>query len=190
MTEIPVLQANTAVAAARSKWRYTGKQRPPFAESSGPGQESVWDYPRPPRCESVAARVEIRTQGVVLASSTAAQRVLETAGAPTYYLPPADVDLAALRFTEQYSLCEWKGRAQTFDVAVAGAQPIVGAGWRYVEMFPEFLHLHEWCAFYPQHLACFVGDQRVTPQPGGYYGGWVTPDLVGPIKGAQNSAGW
>lgn len=190
MTVIPLLEETVAIRAARGKWRYTGKQRPSFAEPTHSLQESVWDYPRPPRCEVVQALVEVRANGVTLAQTHSARRVLETAGAPTYYLPPQDVDLARLAFTQQGSICEWKGRAQGIDVIGPGGVSVASAGWRYVEMFAEFAHLHEWCAFYPQRVECFVGAERATAQPGGYYGGWVTANLAGPIKGGPNSSSW
>ena len=190
MTGIPLLEENAAVQAARSKWRYTGTQRPDFAEAPTAEQESVWDFPRPPRCEPVAEVVEVRAGEVLIARTTAAQRVLETAGAPTYYIPPQDVDLSRLVFSTQQSICEWKGRAQAFDVRGADSEMIHGAGWRYIEMFTAFAHLHEWCSFYPARVACCIGEQAVAPQPGGFYGGWVTPSLAGPIKGGPNSSAW
>jgi len=190
MTQVPLLEENAAIEAARGHWQYTGAQRPEFAESPGAGQESVWDFPRPPRCEAVAELVEVRAQGVVIARTQRAQRVLETAGAPTYYIPPEDVDLTRIRFGARSSVCEWKGRAQVLDVLGNDGEAIVGAGWRYVEMFRAFVHLYQWCAFYPALVDCFLGEQAVTAQPGGYYGGWVTPSLAGPIKGAPNSSAW
>ena len=112
-------------------------------------------------------------------------RVLETAGAPTYYFPPGDVETTLIEFGEMASICEWKGVAQSIHV-----QGIQDAGWRYIRMFEDFAELHEWPSFYPKKLLCFVDTELVTHQPGGYYGGWVTSDLAGPIKGAAGSESW
>jgi uncharacterized protein (DUF427 family) len=179
------LAVTPEVAAARRHWRYRGQERPPFAETPGPGQLSVWDFPRPPRREPVAQRLRVLGDGVVLADTVRGCRVLETAGAPTYYFPPEDVATSALVSQGVRSLCEWKGLAESF--AWRHVDP---AAWRYVQTFPEFADIRGWFAFYPTGLACYVGDERVTPQPGGYYGGWVTRDLAGPIKGAPGTAGW
>ena len=103
---------------------------------------------------------------------------------PTYYFPPDDVNLDMLEFDAQTSICEWKGIAQA--VAVAG---ISNAGWRYVEMFPAYLEIYQWLSFYPGKLICYIDDEVVQPQPGAYYGGWVTDAVVGPIKGGQGSEG-
>jgi uncharacterized protein (DUF427 family) len=115
-------------------------------------------------------------------------RVLETAGAPTYYIPPGDVLDGLLVELESSSICEWKGLATSF---VLVDEPAWGAvAWCYRDSFPEFIDIQNWYAFYPNRLACYVGDERVNAQPGGYYGGWVTRDLKGPIKGEPGSGHW
>ena len=121
----------------------------------------------------------------VIADTTSGVRVLETAGAPTYYFPPADVDPTIVSYGEVTSLCEWKGAAQT-----ANLPDVANAGWRYVQMFEEFAALYQWPSFYPSRVRCFVGDEQATPQPGGFYGGWVTKNLTGPIKGEPGSNYW
>ena len=184
-TAVPVLPESPQILEARRKWRFTGAQRPDFAEPADDDQESVWDFPRPPVVQKVAQSLRVLHEGQLIAETRQGVRVLETAGAPTYYFPPSDVDLTLLSFGELSSICEWKGVAQ--EVHVAG---IENAGWRYVRMFEAFADLFEWVSFYPARLSCFVGDEQVSPQPGGYYGGWVTANLVGPIKGAPGSAGW
>jgi uncharacterized protein (DUF427 family) len=111
--------------------------------------------------------------------------VLETAGAPTYYFSPADVIRKRLVRLSGMTLCEWKGLACSFSLG--GDAPVA---WSYVEVFPEFEAIHGWFAFYPARVDCFVADVQVAGQPGGYYGGWVTPGLKGPIKGVPGSEHW
>jgi len=178
------------VLLARSRWRFTGSERPSWAERPAPGRESVWDYPRPPRIEPETRRVRVAHRGVAVAESARALRVLETAGAPTLYLPPADVDLGRLAPNAGVSFCEWKGRARLFDVLAAG-DVLEAAAWCYPDPYPEFEAIRGWLAFHPGRLSdCWLAETRATPQPGGYYGGWVTPDLAGPIKGGPGSAAW
>jgi uncharacterized protein (DUF427 family) len=173
----------------RAGWKYDGRARPPFAETPGPGQESVWDYPRPPRLEPDPRLVEVRAGDVVVASTRRALRLLETAGAPTFYLPPDDVRLELLEPAAGSSFCEWKGEARYWSV-VAGAQRVERAGWSYPHPYPEYAALRDHLAFFADRLECFVAGEHVRPQPGGFYGGWVTSELVGPIKGEPGSHGW
>lgn len=145
----------------------------------------MWDFPRPPRLESVAQPLRVVSAGRVVAATAAGVRVVETAGAPTYYFPPTDVDEASLVGEGETSVCEWKGIATAYTVA--GHR---GAAWAYHRTFDEFAAIRGWLSFYPTVLACYVGDERVGPQPGGYYGGWVTQRLRGPIKGGPGSSDW
>lgn len=184
MTRVPVLEETTRIIEARQHWQYRGQHRPEFAVVPAAGQESVWDYPRPPRIEAVDVPLRVEANGNVVALTRSGKRVVETAGAPTYYFPPDDV-LVSVEPERGGSVCEWKGLAQPLQIAGVGS-----AAWRYVQMFPAFTELYEWVAFYPTALDCFVGEERVTPQPGGYYGGWVTSNLVGPIKGEPGSGHW
>ncbi len=170
------------VEAARGQWRFTGQERPPFAVEPGPGQRSVWDFPRPPVIEPVPEEVTVRLGDTLLARTTRCLRVLETASPPTYYLPPEDVQRELLQAAPERSHCEWKGLAHYWDLVHDG-ETLRGVAWSYPEPFPEFAALADHLAFYPTVLDCRVGDARVTPQPGGFYGGWITPDLVGPFKG-------
>lgn len=183
--EVPLLRATSAIIEARSKWRYTGAARPEFAENPSTGCESVWDYPRPPVIVKCSRRLKVYVDKICIADTTAGVRVLETAGAPTYYFPPEDVDMTQLELQESTSVCEWKGAAQS--ITVAGR---ADAAWRYIEMFPEFSQLYQWLSFYPAILDCFIDDEQANPQPGGYYGGWVTANLGGPIKGEPGSESW
>lgn len=156
----------------------------------GPGQESVWDYPRPPRVEPVPERIRVVVDGVTVADSTRALRVLETAGAPVYYVPREDARTDLLRRSPRTSSCEWKGGASywTFGSG-AGERPDVA--WSYERPLPGFEAIAGYLAFYAGRVdEAWVGDERVTPQPGGFYGGWLTTRIVGPVKGEPGSSGW
>lgn len=153
--------------------------------------ESVWDYPRPPRLEPAGRPVRVEHGGNVVAASARAWRVLETSHPPVYYVPWEDVAQELLVPVAVTSFCEWKGQATYFDVVVPGAERAVRAAWTYLRPTRAFAELAHAVAFYAQRLdACFVGDEQATPQPGLFYGGWVTSDLVGPFKGEPGSAGW
>jgi uncharacterized protein (DUF427 family) len=156
----------------------------------GPGQESVWDYPRPPRVEPTARRIRVVLGGVVIADSTRAHRVLETSHPPVYYIPPADIRMEHLTPVPESSFCEWKGRAGYYTVA-AGGKRAERAAWYYPSPTPAFAAIKDAVAFYAGPMdACYVDDELVTPQPGGFYGGWITADVVGPFKGGPGSWGW
>lgn len=169
-------------------WKHTGQQRPDFADSPGPGQESVWDYPRPPSLVTSDELVDVSIGYVPLASSRSALRVLETASPPTYYIPAADIDWRLLVATEHSSFCEWKGRASYF--ALAGNPAAGPVAWRYADPSERFAALHEHVSFYPDRIGCFVNGERVRPQPGSFYGGWITDRVVGPFKGAPGTGHW
>jgi len=155
------------------------------------GQESVWDYPRPPRCEPCARHIRIEAGGITLADTTQSYRVLETSHPPVYYLPPADVRIDHLSISaERGSFCEWKGAARYYDLAVNDVL-ISNAAWSYPSPTPAFAAIKDYLAFYPHKMeACYVDDLQVTPQAGGFYGGWITPDIVGPFKGEPGTMGW
>jgi uncharacterized protein (DUF427 family) len=134
--------------------------------------------------------VVVMFAGMVLADSERALRVLETSHPPVYYLPPDGVRLDRLRATARTSFCEWKGRAQYLDI-VAGGREATAAAWCYRQPVPAFDSLRDHVAFYAQAMdGCWVGGERVRPQPGGFYGGWITDDVVGPFKGEPGSSGW
>ncbi len=162
----------------------------PKPVAPGPGQESVWDYPRPPRLERVPERILILFAGEILADTTAAWRVLETSHPPTYYLPVQDIAAGALVPAGGGSVCEWKGPAVYWDVALGGRRA-PRAGWSYPDPLRPFEALADHVAFYAGPMeVCFVGEERATPQPGGFYGGWMTSRIVGPVKGVPGSWGW
>jgi uncharacterized protein (DUF427 family) len=156
----------------------------------GPGQESVWDYPRPPRVEKSNKHVQVNFNNVTIADTHAAIRVLETSHPPVYYIPPDDIKMKYLNSVPGSSYCEWKGRASYYTVSV-GDEQAERACWYYLNPTEAFETIENYIAFYPSKMdACLVDGERVQPQPGGFYGGWITKDIVGPFKGEQGTAGW
>ena len=152
--------------------------------------EFVRDYPRPPRLERAERHILVRHAGLVVADTRRALRVLETYHPPVYYLPPDDVITSLLEPAAGTSLCEWKGRARYWDLRVAGRR-VERAAWSYPDPTPSFAGLRDHLAFYSSRVdECLVDGEQVRPQPGGFYGGWITPDLVGPFKGEPGTRGW
>lgn len=153
-------------------------------------RENVQDYPRPPRLEPVPQRLVVVLGGAVIADTMRGLRVLETHHAPTYYIPPEDVAAGALRPAGGGSFCEWKGRAAYSDVTGGGVTR-ARAAWCYPAPSGRFAALAGCVAFYAAMMdECRVGDVVASPQPGGFYGGWVTPNLEGRIKGAPGTEWW
>ena len=156
----------------------------------GPGQESVWDYPRPPRLEDSAKHIQVVFNGVILADTRRAKRVLETSHPPVYYLPPEDIQQQYLLPARGSSFCEWKGQAAYYTVTV-GDRTEESVAWFYPHPTPAFEALKGYVAFYPSRMdACSVDGERVQPQPGDFYGGWITSEIVGPFKGSPGTMGW
>ena len=156
----------------------------------GPNQESVWDFPRPPRLEDFSELIKVVVGDTVIAESDRCKRVLETSHPPVYYIPPADISMDLLRPTDRQSWCEWKGIARYFDVVV-GARIIPNTAWAYPSPTDAFEPIRDYVAFYPNLVdACFVGEEQVQPQAGGFYGGWITSNIVGPFKGEPGTRGW
>jgi uncharacterized protein (DUF427 family) len=156
----------------------------------GPGQESVWAYPRPAIAEPCAARIVIEHRGLVIVDTHASIRTLETSHPPSYYVPRADIAPGALRRSDGNSLCEWKGEAIYWDVVV-GDLVLARAGWSYPAPSRNFTVLRDHVAFYAGRFdRCSVDGETVRPQPGSFYGGWITPNLSGPFKGGPGSQGW
>lgn len=155
-----------------------------------PGQESVWDYPRPPRLEPVSKRIQIIFNGEIIADTTRAQRVLETSHPPVYYIPPQDIRMDWLRPGSGRSFCEWKGAAGYYTVEVNGKRA-ENAAWYYPNPTAPFAAIKNFVAFYAAPMdACLVDGEVARPQPGNFYGGWVTDDIVGPFKGEPGTMGW
>ncbi len=180
-----------AHARARAGWRYTGDDRPTFAAPPAAGQESVWDYPRPPRLVSDAREVIVRVGDVELARTRRAMRMLETASPPTFYIPFADARRDLLVEAPEFgqSHCEWKGRARYLSI-VTDAGILPGAGWTYPSPDEPYEALAECFSVYPGRVACFVDGERVRAQDGGFYGGWVTDEIAGPWKGNVGTSYW
>lgn len=159
-------------------------------DTPGPGQESVWGYPRPPRVEPVHGRVTVELNGRMLVDTTRALRVLETSHPPTVYVPRSDVASGALRDAEGTSFCEFKGRVGYLDV-VAGDVVAARAAWYYPSPSRGFEQLIDHVAIYPGRMdRCTLDGDVVTAQEGDFYGGWITPRVVGPFKGAPGTWGW
>ena len=175
--------------AARDHWTWRGQSRPPFAVKPGPDQVSVWDFPRPPRVKADRREVVVRWGDVELARTTRAICVLETAHPPSFYLPWVDVARSFFEPVDGGSFCEWKGPASYWTL-VDGDRRLPGMAWSYPRPLTGAEPLADCVAFYPSVLECRVDGALVEPQPGGFYGGWITPELVGPFKGGPGSSGW
>ncbi|MGF1535634.1 MAG: DUF427 domain-containing protein [Elainellaceae cyanobacterium] len=155
-----------------------------------PGQESVWDYPRPPRLEPASKRVRVVFNGETIVDSQQAMRVLETSHPPVYYVPPEDVKTACFQPASRRSFCEWKGVAAYYTIAV-GDRTAEEVAWYYPDPTEAFAAIKDYIAVYPSRMeACYLGDERVQAQPGDFYGGWITSDIVGPFKGSAGTWGW
>lgn len=155
----------------------------------GPGQESAWDYPRPPRLEKTADRLRV-IFGKAIADTVTGYRVLETSHPPVYYVPPSDIDDKYLRSAAGSSWCEFEGHARYWSLAVAG-RTSDRAAWSYPEPTASFEPIRDYLAFYASRVdACWVADELVTSQPGDFYGGWITSRVVGPFKGGAGTQGW
>jgi uncharacterized protein (DUF427 family) len=162
----------------------------PEPDPKGPGQESVWDYPRPPLAEPTARRIQIIHRGVTLADTRGAWRTLETSHPPTYYIPQNNIAMAHLAANPARSICEWKGQAVYWDVTIGG-ETIAGAGWSYPRPSAAFAGIRDYIAFYAAPFdQVLVDGEQVIPQPGGFYGGWITSREAGPFKGIPGSRFW
>ena len=162
----------------------------PRPDPVGPGQTSVWTFPRPAIAEACAARVTIEHRGVIIADTMASVRTLETSHPPSFYIPPSAIAPGILRLAEGSSFCEWKGVATYWDLLI-GDLVLSRVGWSYADPSPGFRSLRDYIAFYAGAFdRCAVDDEKVTPQPGGFYGGWITNALAGPFKGVPGSQGW
>jgi uncharacterized protein (DUF427 family) len=152
--------------------------------------ESVWEYPRPPRVEPTARAVRVVFNGVTVAETTRALRVLETSHPPVYYIPPEDVRGEYLRPSRRHTFCEFKGEACYYDLEVAG-RVAADAAWYYPHPARGYEALRAHVAFYPGRVdACFVDDEQVQAQAGDFYGGWITSEISGPFKGGPGTSGW
>ena len=174
---------------ARAQWRWRGHDRPAFAIAPLPSQESVWDYPRPPRLAQDDREVVVRWGEIEIARTRRAIRVLETSHPPSFYLPWQDVARQLFHEAPGSSMCEWKGPARYWSL-LDGQHALRSVGWSYPHPLAGAEALADRVAVYASVLECRVDGALVRPQPGGFYGGWITPELVGPFKGEPDSGGW
>ncbi len=166
----------------RDGWKNRGDSRPDFAIEPAEGQESVWDYPRPPAILPDTRHVVIRHGDITIADTTNSIRILETASAPTFYIPPEDINTDLLVPYDGSSFCEWKGESTYWSVHISETL-IQAAGWSYPDPFEDFSAIKNYISFYPAKVGCYVDGEKARPQPGGFYGGWITDEIVGPVKG-------
>jgi uncharacterized protein (DUF427 family) len=179
----------TWIDAAREQWTWRGQARPPFAVKPAPGQESVWDYPRPPIVVPDPREIVVRWDEVEIARTRRALRVLETSHPPSFYLPWDDVAASMLEPARGTSYCEWKGPARYWNL-VDRHRRLDGVAWSYPDPIGGAEALATRVAFHAGVLDCRVDGASVRPQPGGFYGGWITQELVGPFKGEPGSQSW
>lgn len=154
------------------------------------GEESVWDYPRPPALELFKGSVEVNHAGQNIVRTDAAIRILETSHPPVFYLPLTDVNREFLKESEHRSFCEWKGKAQYFHLVIGG-ELIRNAAWFYPEPKESYAALKNHVAIYPSKVdECLVNGEKAKAQEGDFYGGWITKNIAGPFKGSPGSFGW
>jgi uncharacterized protein (DUF427 family) len=177
------------IRMARQQWKWQGQTRPTFATPPGSGQVSVWDFPRPPLLVQDTREVVVHWGEVEVARTHRAVLVLETSHPPSVYLPWDDVAKHLLEASGGGSFCEWKGPA-TYWRLVSGESRLPRVAWSYPKPLASAEILADCVAFYPANLNCQIDGARVRPQPGGFYGGWITPELVGPFKGEPGSEHW
>jgi len=168
-------------------WTHKGTQRPPFAEQPAGWQESVWDYPRPPALMADGRLAEVRDGDRLIARSAKNFRVCETASPPTFYLPPEQVDWSLLQPVEGSTYCEWKGFAHYWRLKTGPSLPVA---WSYPNPRPLFIRIANFVSFYPGRVSCSLDGQPVRAQAGGFYGGWITDEIVGPFKGEPGTGHW
>ena len=161
--------------------------RPDFAIQPGLGQESVWDYPRPPAIRPEPRLVEVSDGDTVIARSKQTYKVMETASPPTFYIPASDVNLDALVAISASTYCEWKGTASYFALPGKPDEPV---GWCYEQPRPRFDMIKGYLAFYPGRVDCRLGGEMAATQAGRFYGGWITSEVVGPFKGEPGTGHW
>jgi uncharacterized protein (DUF427 family) len=162
----------------------------PQPDPAAPGQESVWSYPRPAIAAPCTAHIVIMHAGIIIADTHASIRTLETSHPPSYYIPPSGIAPGVLRRAVGTSFCEWKGTAVYWDVVI-GSVVLTRVGWSYPSPNQDFSLLRDHVAFYAGPFdRCSIDGETVTPQPGDFYGGWITRTLAGPFKGVAGSRGW
>jgi uncharacterized protein (DUF427 family) len=174
-----------------------GGMKPPIERRSGiaangKAYESVWDFPRPPRLEFVSWHIRVVHAGQTIVDAPSAVRILETSQPPAYYVSTDHIDMAHLRPSKRSTVCEWKGVATYADlVDTAGTVLVTDVAWMYPDPVPSYSELAGHWAFYAQRVAeCWVDDERVEPNEGSFYGGWITCNVTGPFKGGPGTLHW
>jgi uncharacterized protein (DUF427 family) len=158
--------------------------------NTSPEKEYVWDYPRPPKLENSEKHIKVVFNGLTIAETKRSKRILETSHPPVYYIPPEDVDMRYLMKSTLTTVCEWKGKASYYTVELRGRRA-ENSAWYYPDPNKRYAELKNYIAFYAQLMdACYVDGEMVISQPGSFYGGWVTSDIVGPFKGSPGTMGW
>ena len=178
----------------RDYYRNKNRGRPAPNDIPKPrkGQESVWDYPRPPALEHIKAHGLVKYKDIIIADSKNIIKIMETASPPTYYIPENDIDINMLHKNNHYTFCEWKGEANYFDL-VSGSNVIENVAWTYPDPLADttdFLPIKHHLAFYAGTLDCYLDDEKVDPQQSKFYGGWVTSRILGPFKGEPGTSHW
>ncbi len=169
-------------------WNFNGKVKPSFAIEPKDGEESVWDYPRPPSIQRDSRTVLIILNGNRICETRKALKVMETASPPSFYIPRSDIDLSYLKINQEVTFCEWKGMANYYgDSSDSELKSIC---WYYPNPKSYFTSIKDHLAFYPARVDCFINNEKVNAQKGGFYGGWVTKEIIGPFKGDDQTLGW
>jgi uncharacterized protein (DUF427 family) len=173
-----------------NKWRNMKRKRPDNIATPGPGQESIWDYPRPPKVELFTKKIRVEFAGVVIADTTESYKVSETSSPPCYYIPQTDIKMDYLFKSAYRTLCEWKGSASYWTIQV-GDKITKNAGWSYPEPWDGFEQIKDCIAFFAGRVdGCYIDTEKVVPQAGDFYGGWITSNIVGPFKGDPGTEAW
>ncbi|MEX0844316.1 MAG: DUF427 domain-containing protein [Balneolaceae bacterium] len=171
--------------SGQSNWEYHGQKRPEFAIKPNTGQESVWDYPRPPKLVPDDREILVIFANKIIAHTRNAIRILETSNPPEFYIPPSDINVKYLKKTTGESRCEWKGESIYWDVIVDEEVAKRGA-WSYPKPSPDYNKIKSYLSFYPSKMDCYVNGEHVKPQPGENYRGWITKEIVGPVRGESD----
>ncbi len=173
-----------------NKWRNFERKRPENIIKQGPGQESIWDYPRPPKVELFTKKIKVEFAGKVIAETTKSYKVMETSSPPCYYIPQEDIQMDFLFKSAYKTLCEWKGSARYWSINVDG-NISKNAGWSYPVPWEGFEQIKDHIAFFAGRVdGCYIEDEKVVPQAGDFYGGWITSNIVGPFKGDSGTEHW
>jgi len=173
-----------------NKWRNFKRKMPENIITPGPGQESIWDYPRPPKVELFTKKIRVEFADKVIAETNKSYKVMETSSPPCYYIAQDDINMDCLFKSAYKTLCEWKGSARYWSIRI-GDKISKNAGWSYPKPWEGFEDIKDYIAFFAGRVdGCYIGDEKVVPQSGDFYGGWITSNIVGPFKGDPGTEHW